>query len=175
MGGGSPGGHLLFDRRWWMTSAQPPSDWPRSYITEAIGAPGPAWGTKASTGIQISPNVEGIDSRRKCNYDSNELLIGENHFLFSQWVKTDGDGGVFALTDRSDRPIWWKENRTVRLQACHQLIMNKYMCIIIIPLLLNLILLSCFCTTDSVNSALIIILPRWEILYLISFQSKEKL
>ncbi len=88
-----------------MTSEQPPSDFPSSCITLAIRALGPARGTKACTGIQMTPNGKGIDSRRKCNSDSNELLIGENHFLFSRWVKTDGDGGVFALTDRSDRPI----------------------------------------------------------------------
>ncbi len=53
----------------------------------------------------MTPNGKGIDSGRKCNSDSNELLIGENHFLFFRWVVTDGDGGVFALTDRSDRLV----------------------------------------------------------------------
>lgn len=160
MGGGSPGGHLLFDRRWWMTLEQPLANFPISRITVAIRAPGPAWRTKGSTGIQMSPNGKGIDSRRKCNSDSNELLIGENHFLFSWWVKTDG--GVFALTDTSDGRISLKGLLSVmctRDRSWRIFYLNNSVCII--SLLSHLILLSCFCKMKSVT--LDVILHRWDI------------
>lgn len=153
--------------------------WPLSKLLHNTGhqSTGPARGTKASTGIQMTPNGKGINSGRKCNSDSNELLIGENHFLFSRWVETDGEGGVFALTDRSDRPVWWEENCTCRQRraCCHLVIIADARTCITSPLLLNDIVLSCFRTINSVHTALNIILPRWEMLksvYFPSFQTK---
>ncbi len=148
--------------------------WPLSKLLHNTGHQStvPARGTKASTGIQMTPNGKGIDSGRKCNSDSNELLIGENHFVLPvgrdrwRWRCICSDWQIWQaglmrreLHMRSDTGLLsnWPYSQTL----AHALLLHSY--------------LSCFCTINSVHSALNIILPRWEIMkcvYFTSFQTK---